>query len=60
MPLPKTNFYTTDDIYALPDGQRAELYFQKSRKLQDLSCAICRFYQGGRHQLCRAGHQYYL
>ncbi len=25
MPLPKAEFYTTDDIYALPDGQRAEL-----------------------------------
>jgi len=25
MPLPKTNIYTIDDIYALPEGQRAEL-----------------------------------
>ncbi len=25
MPLLKTDFYTIDDIYALPDGQRAEL-----------------------------------
>ncbi len=25
MPLPKEKLYTTDDIYALPDGQRAEL-----------------------------------
>lgn len=25
MPLPKTNFYTIDDIYVLPEGQRAEL-----------------------------------
>lgn len=25
MPLPKAEFYTTDDIYSLPDGQRAEL-----------------------------------
>lgn len=25
MPLPKEREYTTDDIYALPDGQRAEL-----------------------------------
>ena len=25
MPLPKKNVYTTDDIYSLPDGQRAEL-----------------------------------
>ncbi len=25
MPLPKSNIYTVDDIYALPEGQRAEL-----------------------------------
>lgn len=25
MPLPKENTYTIDDIYALPDGERAEL-----------------------------------
>ena len=25
MPLPQEQFYTTDDIYALPDGERAEL-----------------------------------
>lgn len=25
MPLPKSNSYTIEDIYALPDGQRAEL-----------------------------------
>lgn len=25
MPLPKANTYTTDDIYALPEGERAEL-----------------------------------
>ena len=25
MPLPKSNNYTIEDIYALPDGQRAEL-----------------------------------
>ena len=25
MPLPKSNIYTVEDIYALPDGQRAEL-----------------------------------
>ncbi|HJD30928.1 MAG TPA: Uma2 family endonuclease, partial [Candidatus Eisenbergiella stercorigallinarum] len=25
MPLPQEKIYTTDDIYALPDGQRAEL-----------------------------------
>lgn len=25
MPLPKTAAFTTDDIYALPEGQRAEL-----------------------------------
>lgn len=25
MPLPQEKLYTTDDIYALPDGQRAEL-----------------------------------
>lgn len=25
MPLPKAEFHTTDDIYTLPDGQRAEL-----------------------------------
>lgn len=25
MPLPQEQIYTTDDIYALPDGQRAEL-----------------------------------
>ena len=25
MPLPKSNSYTIDDIYALPEGQRAEL-----------------------------------
>ena len=25
MPLPKSNNYTVEDIYALPDGQRAEL-----------------------------------
>ena len=25
MPLPKENIYTTEDIYALPEGQRAEL-----------------------------------
>ena len=25
MPLPKSNTYTIDDIYALPEGQRAEL-----------------------------------
>ena len=25
MPLPKSNTYTLDDIYALPEGQRAEL-----------------------------------
>jgi Uma2 family endonuclease len=26
MPLPKTEDYTIEDIYALPDGQRAELF----------------------------------
>jgi len=26
MPLPKERIYTLDDIYALPDGERAELY----------------------------------
>ncbi len=25
MPLPKGNHYTIEDIYALPEGQRAEL-----------------------------------
>ena len=25
MPLPKTNTYTLEDIYSLPDGERAEL-----------------------------------
>ena len=25
MPLPQRNTYTVDDIYALPDGERAEL-----------------------------------
>ena len=25
MPLPRKQVYTTDDIYALPDGERAEL-----------------------------------
>ena len=25
MPLPKEPLYTTEDIYALPDGERAEL-----------------------------------
>lgn len=25
MPLPKTTTYSMDDIYALPEGQRAEL-----------------------------------
>ena len=25
MPLPKDQTYTIEDIYALPDGQRAEL-----------------------------------
>ena len=25
MPLPKSNNYTIEDIYSLPDGQRAEL-----------------------------------
>lgn len=25
MPLPKPNTYTVEDIYLLPDGQRAEL-----------------------------------
>ena len=25
MPLPKEDIYTTADIYALPDGERAEL-----------------------------------
>lgn len=25
MPLPKTETYTIEDIYALPDGERAEL-----------------------------------
>ena len=25
MPLPREHVYTTDDIYALPDGERAEL-----------------------------------
>lgn len=25
MPLPKSNTYTINDIYALPEGQRAEL-----------------------------------
>lgn len=25
MPLPQERYYTTDDIYALPDGERAEL-----------------------------------
>ena len=25
MPLPKERIYTIDDIYALPDGERAEL-----------------------------------
>ena len=25
MPLPREQVYTTDDIYALPDGERAEL-----------------------------------
>lgn len=41
MPLPQEQLYTTDDIYALPDGERAELidgqiYYmaQPSRKHQ--------------------------
>ena len=25
MPLPKTDYYTIEDIYALPEGKRAEL-----------------------------------
>ena len=44
MPLPQEKIYTTDDIYALPDGERAELidgniYYMAppSRKHQDIS-----------------------
>ena len=44
MPLPREKIYTTDDIYALPDGERAELvdgqiYYMAppSRRHQDIS-----------------------
>ena len=30
MPLPKERIYTIDDIYALPDGERAELIDDRS------------------------------
>lgn len=47
MPLANTREYTTEDIYALPDGQRAELidgdmYMMAppNRKHQDLSMAL--------------------
>nr|WP_296960602.1 Uma2 family endonuclease [uncultured Mediterraneibacter sp.] len=51
MPLPKSNNYTIEDIYALPDGQRAELidgqmYFMSmpetihQRLVLELCCAI--------------------
>jgi Uma2 family endonuclease len=33
MPLPKTEDYTIEDIYALPDGQRAELFDGKMYKM---------------------------
>ena len=47
MALPKEHTYTIDDIYALPDGERAELingqiYYMAppSRKHQDLSMEL--------------------
>lgn len=49
MPLPRERIYTIDDIYALPDGQRAELidgqiYYMAppSRKHQDIAGQIYR------------------
>jgi Uma2 family endonuclease len=33
MPLPNTEDYTVEDIYALPDGQRAELFDGKMYKM---------------------------
>jgi len=49
MPLPKESFYTIDDIYDLPDGERAELidgqiYYMAppSRKHQQLLLSISR------------------
>ena len=44
MPLPKERIYTIDDIYSLPDGERAELingqiYYMAppSRKHQEIA-----------------------
>ncbi|MCD8149453.1 MAG: Uma2 family endonuclease [Clostridiales bacterium] len=49
MPLPKEQFYTTDDIYHLPDGQRAELVdgviydmAPPNRRHQDIAGALYR------------------
>ena len=49
MPLPKERIYTLDDIYALPDGQRAELIdgvmydmAPPNRIHQDISFALSR------------------
>lgn len=48
MPLPQERIYTTDDIYALPDGERAELvdgqlYMMAppSRKHQRITTELC-------------------
>lgn len=48
MPLLQENIYTTDDIYALPDGERAELidgqiYYMAppSRKHQRITTELC-------------------
>lgn len=48
MPLPQGKIYTTDDIYALPDGERAELvdgqiYYMAppSRKHQRITTDLC-------------------
>ena len=53
MPMPQEKIYTTEDIYALPDGQRAELIdgriydmappsFRHQKILMELSAAIHR------------------
>ena len=53
MPMPQEKIYTTEDIYALPDGQRAELIdgriydmappsFRHQKLLMELSAAIHR------------------
>ena len=73
MPLPKNNSYTIEDIFALPEGKRAELidgqiydmappspFHQKL--VMELSATIRNYIRakGGSTELCRTGYFSYL